>query len=336
MTPEAREAILRGTQVALETHEAFRIQQDSEVDGRAVDVFGVLEDLGIPVHFSVLDGLLGACVRVSKSEVGILVTTKSDLHLQRFTAAHELGHFVLEHEGSLDREIRNPGDTKNRDPREIEADAFAAEFLLPKWLYRGVAKRHGWWNQDSLITPDVVYQMSLRMAVSYEATCWGLAAQNLVPLDVVQQIAKVQPKKCKKRALGAVELENSWADVWLIRPSDHGGSIEAGPNDLIVLTVEEAAASGYLWDLRAAEAAGFEVVADDRVIAADETIGGPSQRRVVLKVPAPGTHDLNIVQARPWSQKAPPLASLSVTVSTFGSETEGPLTRPRTLASAHH
>ncbi len=332
-----KEAILKGTQVAAEAHKAFRIREIAEPQCRPIDVFAVLDALALPVEFAKLDGLLGACVKLSPGVVGIMVTTERDLHMQRFTAAHELGHFVLEHDGSYDREVRFPGHTKNRDLKEVEADAFAAEFLMPKWLYKAVTKRHGWWAQDRLAIPDNIYQLSLRMAVSYEATCWGLAAHNLAPAHAVKELVDVEPKECKQRALRGARLEDPWADVWIITATDNETAIEAGPTDLVVLDVDEAGGSGYLWDLEAAEHAGFEVVTDERALAFDGSIGGPTRRRVVLKVPPRGTHELRVVHARPWSKRSAPLNTVSVSVSTFGKETQGLLTRPRIgMAAAHH
>ena len=45
----------------------------------------------ITVLFRPLEGLLGAYVPTPNS-AGMLVTTQRDHHVQRFTAAHELGH----------------------------------------------------------------------------------------------------------------------------------------------------------------------------------------------------------------------------------------------------
>lgn len=49
---------------------------------------------------------------------------------QRFTVAHELGHFALGHEGMRDP-TRNFSAT-NYDPREAAANRFAAELLMPE------------------------------------------------------------------------------------------------------------------------------------------------------------------------------------------------------------
>jgi Zn-dependent peptidase ImmA (M78 family) len=58
-------------------------------------------------------------------------------HRQRFTIAHELGHFLL-HEGQtvyLDEKLtvnlRSPESSKGEDVDEREANLFAAELLMP-------------------------------------------------------------------------------------------------------------------------------------------------------------------------------------------------------------
>lgn len=46
-----------------------------------------------------------------------------------FTIAHELGHIILKHPVDNERKVHRNGD---RTQFEIEADRFAAEFLMPK------------------------------------------------------------------------------------------------------------------------------------------------------------------------------------------------------------
>lgn len=53
--------------------------------------------------------------------VVVLTAEKNDVYRHRFTAAHELGHLLLHHDAA-------PGDPAH----EREADAFAAELLLPR------------------------------------------------------------------------------------------------------------------------------------------------------------------------------------------------------------
>lgn len=50
---------------------------------------------------------------------------------QRFTLAHELGHFALGHGGGF-RDNLASFNLKNYDQREVDANTFAAELLMPK------------------------------------------------------------------------------------------------------------------------------------------------------------------------------------------------------------
>jgi Zn-dependent peptidase ImmA (M78 family)/predicted secreted protein len=317
-----RDAILEGVAGASETHDAFRMQENLGEGARSVDVFHVIDELGLPLEFRALDGLLGTCTRVDDASVGILITTRGDLHLQRFTAAHELGHFVLEHEGSFDREVGMPGQIVGRDPLEVQADAFAAEFLMPKWLIAGAAQRRGWWAADRLSTPEIAYQLSLRLGLSYEATCWGLLAQECISRPAAEQLRKIAPKKSKQAALRGVALEDPWADVWRLDTGDNGATLDAGPTDLFVVELEERASAGFAWDLEQAVANGFSVVSDFSEF--DQSIvGGPSMRRLVFRAPARGVYQLQLTLRRSFSSRSSASGTFQTTVSTYGARREG-------------
>ena len=84
---------------------------------------------GALLLFRPLRGLLGAYLgQPSFPRAGIIVSTQRDLHVQRFTAAHELGHMVMGHEPSLDGEEIGLWRGESSNPQEVEADAFASEF----------------------------------------------------------------------------------------------------------------------------------------------------------------------------------------------------------------
>lgn len=57
---------------------------------------------------------------------------------RRYTVAHEIAHFVLHPaaESYLDVVARSPASALGEDPKEIEANAFAAELLMPEELIR--------------------------------------------------------------------------------------------------------------------------------------------------------------------------------------------------------
>ena len=62
----------------------------------------------------------------------IACNTKISRERILFTKAHELGHFVLEHE--LKNDIVTESTIKTKDPQETEANVFAAALLMPKQL----------------------------------------------------------------------------------------------------------------------------------------------------------------------------------------------------------
>lgn len=319
MNRMTRDAILRGVGGASEAQDAFRLREKHGDGLSAINVFELIDDLQIPLHFLPLDGLLGTCIRVNSAAVGILVTTQRDLHMQRFTAAHEMGHFVLEHEAdSLDREIRMPGHTDGREPLEVEADAFAAEFLMPKWLVKATAERRGWWEEEALKEPSIVYQLSLRLGVSFEATCWTLASHEYIERAAAAALVGngKQVKEAKRRALGGVALDDPWADVWQLSAADSGARIDAGPNDVFVIDLDERAAAGFRWDARDAVAIGFEVLRDDSAFGSD-VVGGSSRRHLVFRAPPAGVHHLSLPLRRSFS-KSTEVATFQVAVSTIG------------------
>jgi len=88
--------------------EADRLHKEHDTKARAdrgegrIDVFGMLFDRDIPVMFRPLKNLLGAYI--DDPGQGVMVTTQRQLPVQRFTAAHELGHAALGHEASFDEE----------------------------------------------------------------------------------------------------------------------------------------------------------------------------------------------------------------------------------------
>ncbi|WP_112484357.1 ImmA/IrrE family metallo-endopeptidase, partial [Thiomonas sp. X19] len=106
-----------------------------------IDPFGIAERNEIIVHAapSSRDGVSGLLVRRGNS-FGILYGTHiSSEGFQRFSVAHELGHYFMP--GHIEA-VLNDGDSHESramgatdNPYEDEADAFAASLLMPKPLF---------------------------------------------------------------------------------------------------------------------------------------------------------------------------------------------------------
>lgn len=96
-----------------------------------VNLLATVEDTaGIPVLLARLDdGIAGCCVRDGAWAM-VFVNGEQALARQRFTLAHEYGHVACAHATSIDTVEVLSGRT--RDAREVQANAFAAEFLAPR------------------------------------------------------------------------------------------------------------------------------------------------------------------------------------------------------------
>jgi hypothetical protein len=71
----------------------------------------------------------------------ILIATRFGPEVARFTAAHELGHWLLHPGEVLHRDMPIKGlEREARDSREREADRFAASFLVPEHFISKVFK----------------------------------------------------------------------------------------------------------------------------------------------------------------------------------------------------
>lgn len=103
-----------------------------------VNPFQLALDLGINVYRGDLPDDLSGMLRVVDGEVELYVDTDDAPRRQRFTAAHELGHFwqrqsrgeLVDGAAFVDR--RGWKSALGEDPDEIYANAFAAALLMPR------------------------------------------------------------------------------------------------------------------------------------------------------------------------------------------------------------
>ncbi len=66
-------------------------------------------------------------IQITNGEASIIgYNDKKHIHRKRFTVAHEIGHLIMGHTQS-----NYDFDPESKDPREIEANQFAAELIMP-------------------------------------------------------------------------------------------------------------------------------------------------------------------------------------------------------------
>lgn len=118
-----------GAKRARVTREALGLDADAPL---ACVLTTVERAAGLPVVVARLDdGVAGCCVRAGATAV--LFVNGADLPARRrFTLAHEYGHVALGHERATPVDSAEVLAGRTRDAREVQANAFAAEFLAPR------------------------------------------------------------------------------------------------------------------------------------------------------------------------------------------------------------
>ena len=317
----------RRTEILRAVSGAATVFNESPVGARtSFDVIGAVADRSIPLLFRPLDKLWGAFITVNDEKRGIIVTTKLGLPVQRFTVAHELGHLLLGHRTSLDQTVGFAGRhaPASRPAHEAAADTFASELLAPKRLLLASARRHGW-TRDKLHQPRNVYQLSLRLGISYQAACWALVTSSVLTRPEARQLQEMPVKELKHELVPAGSITNSWADVWAITTADDETFIEAGVDDLFAVHVQDHASAGYVWRLVDADA---EVdVVGERSPDLDHAYGARSSRVSYVRFKAPGVHQLVFEHVRPWSRAT--LSRIRIDIDGHGKEREGWARRTR-------
>ena len=316
MTMNRRQEILRATSRA-----ATLFDERHRGKRTSFDIVGAVLDLGIPLLFRPLNNLLGAVVVFSGGRRGIIVTTKRDLHVQRFTLAHELGHILLGHDSRFDSTIELAGKnaSNSRPAEEVAADTFASELLCPKSLLLDVAKKKTW-NRCALQQPEHIYQLSLRLGISYQAACWSLVNTGVLKHAEATKLTEYPLASLKQELAKDVSISDPWANVWELSKDDSGTFLEAGPNDLFVVRVQDNSSSGYIWKLIDV-GEHVDLISEEGTCKLSDCYGTASNRLIYFRFTVPGVHRLVFEHVRPWNQTK--LDEITIEIDDHGKELLG-------------
>ncbi len=127
---------------------ARRRAQQLLADGRVTEAPVPLEKLAelcsATIRYEPFDGEVSGMVHCKPDGGGVIgVNSEHSKTRQRFTIAHELGHLILHADEEFHIDEKRPLARRDEvsslavDPREIEANQFAAELLMPEGLVRG-------------------------------------------------------------------------------------------------------------------------------------------------------------------------------------------------------
>lgn len=134
------------------------------LDGPIDDILRVIEeDAEIPVAVLTLPEGLAGMFRRHQEQPLIAINGTQPVVRQRFTLAHEFGHYRLKHDTVIDRGEDIFG--RSSDPQEVQANYFAGEFLAPRPAVASWLEAHG----DPPIDLTVIVQFAARFGLSAKA-----------------------------------------------------------------------------------------------------------------------------------------------------------------------
>ena len=156
--------------------------------------------MGALVRYVPFDGQMSGLLHRSENgnRVVIGVNSRHPTVRQRFSIAHELGHLAL-HEPAFQIDqhafvsFRNSKSSGASDPREIEANQFAAALLMPEALLTACVEQLGE-NPD---VEDSIRRLAQRFDVSTQAM-----SIRLTSLGVIHPSLRIKPAIVRIRNAG--------------------------------------------------------------------------------------------------------------------------------------
>jgi len=142
----------------------------------------IARDFGLSVVTKALDDTVSGVLVIKDGGAVIGVNSNHHSNRQRFTVAHELGHFVLHRSASslfIDTGHVFFRDEKSSDgmrQQEVEANAFASELLMPEAALRDHVQREAAGAFDE----PAMASLAQTFGVSVQALTFRLAKLGLI------------------------------------------------------------------------------------------------------------------------------------------------------------
>lgn len=154
-------------------------------DSPPVEPDMIADHLGLPITYEKFsDDLSGVLIRKPGTRSKIVINSANSVKRQRFSIAHECGHYVLNHPGEIfvDNYFLNRRDVRSSyaiDSKEIEANAFAAAILMPQALILALAVKKIEENPTGT-QQDLIRQLAELFVVSEQAMGYRLINLGIV------------------------------------------------------------------------------------------------------------------------------------------------------------
>jgi Zn-dependent peptidase ImmA (M78 family) len=166
------------------------VLKECGVSGRPVDLDRIIKHFGIlRVDLPANDDVFGAIIR-QQGHTLIAVNPNQHPNRQRFTIAHELGHYFrhgydrgkdVEHvDGDFRFHWRNDASSKGIDWNEIESNQFAASLLMPEEFLKADVNKCFAIDRDTIQHLAGLYKVS-RLAMQYRLINLGILSPDFDP-----------------------------------------------------------------------------------------------------------------------------------------------------------
>lgn len=310
--------------------------------GKRIDIFDIIQRDGLWLMFQPLKNLYGSYLIIDNYP-GVLINSSHPLNLQRFTASHEYGHYVLGHELSFDDEeaIYNPRVNRN-NVQEAAAQSFAGNFLMPLQLVNTVLRDMGLPPKPENLTPQDAYRFSLKVGVSYGAAVTHLETLKKISREAANELRKQEPKDIKAIIGFGTRPQDTRADTWALSEQDSGQQVYSRVNDELYISLPETPSTGYLWtidspsfvDLRKAstehESEGeeylelvYERFEPKHNLGEEIHLGAGGLRHFAFRLLRSGSQMLRLVNRRPWLKNGGRLKIFEISLNILPNRIQG-------------
>ncbi len=164
----------------------YRAHNDLPPNAVIPDIFLWLRKAGFRLFRRSLPNspISGLFLRHPEAGACILINYAEDVYRQRFSAAHEAGHALMDADKAFN--VSDENDTRSNDLREIRANTFASSFLMPPNLIASLGTPEQWQNPEKLI------EVSGRLFVSIPALLSALKRDKVLDRDARDYLRNLQ------------------------------------------------------------------------------------------------------------------------------------------------
>lgn len=186
---------------------------------------------------------LGDVLGVVLPQGGVMLTSERGEAVQRYTAAHEIGHWVMHQDTLLvDRQREITGEPLDR--RERQAQLFASYFLMPPPLLMDALRLHQ--VRPHRVTPGQAYLLARDLRVSYVAALVRLETEQYLTQQAARTLRNLGRAKARSEAFAGRRPERGYAELWSAGITD-ATHLKVTVDDEIVVQLPENRTTPYRW-----------------------------------------------------------------------------------------